>query len=149
MQAGKPFIERKIHPTIIVKAFYKAMTESVKIIKEVAVPLDIKDDKAVSEAMWACIGTKFSSRWGTLVVDMAVKAVRVVMTGDANLGKLTADMKRFAKVEKIPGGEIGDCRVLNGCMLNKDIIHANMRRQIKKPRILLLDCPLEYKKGES
>lgn len=24
-----------------------------------------------------------------------------------------------------------------------------MRRRIEKPRILLLDCPLEYKKGES
>jgi len=24
-----------------------------------------------------------------------------------------------------------------------------MRRSIKNPRILLLDCPLEYKKGES
>jgi len=24
-----------------------------------------------------------------------------------------------------------------------------MRREIKNPRVLLLDCPLEYKKGES
>jgi len=24
-----------------------------------------------------------------------------------------------------------------------------MRRHIKNPRIILLDCPLEYKKGES
>jgi len=24
-----------------------------------------------------------------------------------------------------------------------------MRREVKNPRILLLDCPLEYKKGES
>ncbi len=149
MMAGKPFIERKIHPTIIVKSFYKALTEGVKIIKEVAKPLDLKDEKAVSQAMWACIGTKFSSRWGSLIVDMAIQSVRVVMTGDQNMGKLTADMKRFAKVEKIPGGEIGECRVLNGVMLNKDIIHANMRRHIKNPRVLLLDCPLEYKKGES
>lgn len=34
-------------------------------------------------------------------------------------------------------------------MVNKDITHPKMRRVIKKPRILLLDCPLEYKKGES
>ena len=25
----------------------------------------------------------------------------------------------------------------------------NMRRQIRNPRIILLDCPLEYKKGEN
>lgn len=27
--------------------------------------------------------------------------------------------------------------------------HSKMRRRIENPRILLLDCPLEYKKGES
>lgn len=34
-------------------------------------------------------------------------------------------------------------------MLNKDVTHAKMRRYIENPRIILLDCPLEYKKGES
>jgi T-complex protein 1 subunit gamma len=34
-------------------------------------------------------------------------------------------------------------------MFNKDITHPNMRRRIENPRIILLDCPLEYKKGES
>jgi len=52
-------------------------------------------------------------------------------------------------VEKVPGGEIEQSRVLNGIMLNKDITHPKMRRRITKPRIVLLDCPLEYKKGES
>jgi len=34
-------------------------------------------------------------------------------------------------------------------MLNKDITHPQMRRRIEKPRVILLDCPLEYKKLES
>lgn len=34
-------------------------------------------------------------------------------------------------------------------MINKDITHPRMRRNIKNPRIVLLDCSLEYKKGES
>jgi T-complex protein 1 subunit gamma len=38
---------------------------------------------------------------------------------------------------------------MNGVVLNKDITHPDMRRRIKNPRIVLLDCPLEYKKGES
>jgi hypothetical protein len=39
--------------------------------------------------------------------------------------------------------------VLDGIIINKDITHPKMRRRIENPRILLLDCPLEYKKGES
>jgi len=42
-----------------------------------------------------------------------------------------------------------ECVVLDGVMLNKDIVHPKMRREIKNPRVLLLDCNLEYKKGES
>lgn len=35
-------------------------------------------------------------------------------------------------------------------MFNKDVVvPGRMRRRISNPRILLLDCPLEYKKGES
>ena len=39
--------------------------------------------------------------------------------------------------------------MLKGIMLNKDVTHPKMRRYIEKPRIVLLDCNLEYKKGES
>lgn len=39
--------------------------------------------------------------------------------------------------------------MLRGVMVNKDVTHPRMRRMIKEPRIVLLDCSLEYKKGES
>jgi len=42
-----------------------------------------------------------------------------------------------------------ESRVLAGLMLNKDVVHEQMRRKIVNPRIILLDCGLEYKKGES
>jgi len=58
-------------------------------------------------------------------------------------------VKRYAKIEKIPGGVLEDCMVLDGVMFNKDVTHPQMKRDIKNPRVILLDCPLEYKKGES
>merc|ERR1719412_2786963 len=64
-------------------------------------------------------------------------------------GKKEIDIKRYAKVEKIPGGTIEESRVLNGVMFNKDVTHPKMKRRIENPKILLLDCNLEYKKGES
>merc|ERR1712168_1287846 len=64
-------------------------------------------------------------------------------------GRTEIDIKRFAKVEKVPGGSIEDSVVLNGVMMNKDITHPKMKRRIEQPRILLMDCGLEYTKGES
>lgn len=50
---------------------------------------------------------------------------------------------------QVPGGPIEECQVLSGIMVNKDVTHPKMKRRIESPRIVLLDCPLEYKKGES
>ncbi len=99
-------------------------------------------------ALQSCIGTKFASRWGNLIADLSLKATRIIFKG-GNTNKLNLEIKRYAKIEKIPGGTLDESEVLNGVMVNKDITHPKMRRVIKKPRILLLDCPLEYKKGES
>merc|ERR1711988_42713 len=95
----------------------------------------------------SCTGTKFVAKFATLMVDLSLTAVQTVVTED--MGRKEIDIKRYAKVEKIPGGDVDDCRVLKGVMINKDVVHAKMRRRIEKPRILLLDCTLEYKKGES
>jgi T-complex protein 1 subunit gamma len=59
------------------------------------------------------------------------------------------DIKRYAKVEKIPGGTESMSTVLDGVMINKDLTHPAMRKRIENPRIILLDCALEYKKAES
>jgi T-complex protein 1 subunit gamma len=95
----------------------------------------------------SAIGTKFVIRWSDLMCRLALDTIRTISADDA--GVRTVDIKRYACVEKVPGGEIESSRVLSGVMLNKDIVHPQMRRRIRKPRIVLLDCPLEYKKGES
>lgn len=94
-----------------------------------------------------CTGTKFISRFSNMLVDLALEAVQTIYIEDG--GRKELDIKRYAKVEKIPGGNIEDSRVLKGVMLNKDVTHGKMRRRIEKPRVLLLDCSLEYKKNES
>lgn len=149
MQVARPFIEKEIHPTVIVGAYHKALEDIIAMIDGLATSIDINDDEDIKKALTSCVGTKFAARWGTLIIDLALAACRTIMKGVTNVAKLNLEIKRFAKVEKIPGGMIEDCKVLDGVMMNKDITHPQMRREIKNPRILLLDCPLEYKKAES
>jgi T-complex protein 1 subunit gamma len=143
-----PQLERNIHPVVIISAFKRALSDALSIIEEISIPVDINDDKAMYTLISSSIGTKFVSRWSELMCSLALKAVRTV-TFDQGGGGKEVDIKRYARVEKIPGGEIEESRVLDGVMLNKDITHPKMRRRIENPRIVLLDCPLEYKKGES
>ncbi|KAI9737525.1 MAG: T-complex protein 1 subunit gamma [Cirrosporium novae-zelandiae] len=143
-----PQLERNIHPVVIIQAFKHALADALEIIEEISAPVNIDDDKAMYGLISASIGTKFVSRWSELMCSLALKAVRTV-SFEAGGGKKEVDIKRYARVEKVPGGEIEDSQVLDGIMLNKDITHPKMRRKIENPRIILLDCPLEYKKGES
>lgn len=149
MQAAQPYIENNIHPTVVVRAYYKALEHCLKHLEEIAVKIDINNDDEIKKALSSCVGTKFAARWGELVTNLALKASRIIMTGLKDTSKLNLEIKRYARIEKIPGGLLDECQVLNGVMLNKDVTHSGMRRHIKNPRVLLLDCPLEYKKGES
>ena len=64
--------------------------------------------------------------------------------------KREVEIKKYAKIEKIPGGAMEDCKVLDGVMFTKDVVNpSRMQRVVENPRILLLDCPVEYKKGEN
>ena len=119
---------------------------------KVAQKVDLNDPAQLVKVVQSCIGTKFISRWSDLAVKIAIDAVKTVTVenSDAESGAAKEiDTKRYAKVEKIPGGTIEDSRVLRGVMFNKDVTHPKMARRIENPRILLLDCNLEYKKGES
>ena len=146
-QAAEIFIGKRVHPTIVVNAYFKALEEIMKLVEEMGVDIDIESDEDITKIVKSCIGTKFAHKYGNLIVDLAIKAVKTVVRQTGKTVEI--DLKRYAKVEKIPGGLIDESIVLDGVMFNKDVTHGQMRRVIENPRIVLIDCPLEYKKGES
>jgi len=149
LHVAEPFLEKNMHPTVICRGFTRALEDAVNFIDEISFPIDVNNDEQMLNIISSCIGTKFTSRFGSLMSDLALKAVRCVMV-KPKTGQTEIDIKKYAKIEKIPGGSIDDCKVLDGVMFSKDVVApGRMRRSIKNPRILLLDCPLEYKKGEN
>jgi T-complex protein 1 subunit gamma len=147
LQAAQSFIEKDMHPTVIVSAYFQALEKALEITNKIAIDINPDDEKEVEKIVRSSVATKFVSKWGDQVCKMAIQAVKRVMINKN--GRREIDTKRYAKVEKIPGGTIEECAVLDGVMINKDLTHPQMRKRIENPRIILLDCPLEYKKGES
>ncbi|XP_074649895.1 T-complex protein 1 subunit gamma-like [Tubulanus polymorphus] len=143
-----PFLGQQMHPTVIISALKQALEDLLDILKQKAsVPIDINNKDEMMKIVRSCIGTKFVNKWSDLICSIALKAVSTVSLEEG--GRKEIDIKRYAKVEKVPGGAIEDSEVLNGVMINKDVVHSKMKRRIENPRIVLLDCNLEYKKGES
>jgi T-complex protein 1 subunit gamma len=142
-----PLLESSFHPTIIVSGYYKALQKALDTCNKICKVVNTENPDELRNIVLSAIGTKFSARWGHQMVDIAIDAVKKVVIKRGDYTEI--DVKRYIRIEKIPGGELADCGVLNGVMFNKDVTHSKMRRRIENPRILLLDCPLEYKKGDS
>lgn len=148
LSAALPFLEQNMHPTVIISAYRQALEDIITILKDkISTPVDVNNEQQMTNVIQSCIGTKMISKWGGLACKIALDAVRTVCVEEN--GRKEIDIKRYAKVERIPGGSIEESCVLRGVMLNKDVTHPKMKRKIEKPRIVLLDCNLEYKKGES
>jgi len=148
LAVAEQFLQQQMHPTIVISAYRQALEEACKLLKEkVAVPIDVNNKDEMIRIIKSCIGTKFISKWSDMACKIALEAVSAVSLEEN--GRKEIDIKRYAKIEKIPGGSMEESQVLKGVMINKDVVHSRMSRRIENPRILLLDCNLEYKKGES
>lgn len=146
---AEPLLKRGLHPIVITQGYQRALDCLLTIAPKLAFAVDTTDKDTMLKVIDNSLGTKFVNRWSELMCSLAYDAVRIVSRALANGTSTDIDIKRFARVEKIPGATMDDCAVLDGCILNKDIIHPQMRKAIQDPRIVLLDCPLEYKKAQS
>jgi len=148
MSVATPFLEQQMHPTVIISAYRRCLEDLITILKDkVSVPVNPNNREEMVKIIKSALGTKFVKKWMDMACEIALEATQCVKIEED--GRMEIDIKRYAKVEKIPGGTIEDSKVLRGVMVNKDVVHQKMRRKIVNPRIILLDCNLEYKKGES
>lgn len=147
LAVSEQFLEQQMHPTVIISAYRKALDDMVTVLKEISTPVDVNNREMMLKIINSAINTKVINLWADLACNIALDAVKTVEFEEN--GRKEIDIKQYAKVEKIPGGIVEESCVLRGVMVNKDITHPKMRRHIKNPRIVLLDCSLEYKKGES
>jgi len=147
LSRAEPWLEKNIHPQIIIVAYKKALEDALEIMGNFSVPIDSNNRAEALKIIGSSLGTKFINRWSDLFCGLALDSVRTVYIEDN--GRKEIDIKRYIRIEKLPGGEISDSSLIMGVMLNKDVVHNAMRRRIENPRIILLDCPLEYKKAES
>jgi T-complex protein 1 subunit gamma len=147
LAVAEPFLERNMHPTVIIGAYMRALEDAGRLMESFSFSVKLDQKEEMKKIIRCCLGTKLITRWADLMCNLALQAVKTVAIYED--GRTEIDIKRYARIEKIPGGDMEDCCILTGVMLNKDIVHPKMRRRIENPRVMLLDCSLEYKKGES
>lgn len=95
------YLERNIHPIVIISAFHHALEDALKALEDISIPIDVNNKAEMTRLIQSTIGTKFVNQWSGLMCDLALDAVKTVST-EVN-GKREVDIKRYARVEKVYG----------------------------------------------
>jgi T-complex protein 1 subunit gamma len=137
-------LDKNIHPIRICRALTKALRICCSTLENAAIALD-GNEEARLKIINASISTKVCTILKVPIDRLALDAVKKIYVKEEN----SCDLKNNLRVERILGGNFLESEVIDGVLINKDIMHPQMRRMIESPRIVILEAPLEYKKGES
>lgn len=145
LKKATDLIDSNIHPTIIAGGYRLACTKAQEILDEVAMPIDVKDKKALKVVAETSMISKSVNASREYLADLAVKAVTAVAEQEGK--KWNVDMDNIQIVKKT-GGSTEDSEFIQGIILDKDPVHPQMPRKLEKAKIALLDVAIEVQKTE-
>ena len=142
---AEQLLDKDVHPMIVVDGYKLAAEKALEILEDVAIKVDPMDKSMLKKVASIALATKMLSEYADEVSDFVVRAVLEVAEKDAKGYKVDIDN---IKVEKKPGESISDTRLIQGVLLDKEVVHPGMPKRIENAKIVLLNCPLEVEKTE-
>lgn len=155
LENAEELIAKDVHPTVIIEGYDRAAERAIAILREVADKVESSDKDSLIKIAQTAMASKLVSfdegHLARLVVDAVLAVAEKVESKSSstkrNAGNLKVDIDNI-KVEKKAGGSIKDTRLLNGIVLDKEVVHSEMPRRIQDAHIALLSSPLEIEKPE-
>jgi thermosome len=146
LENAESLITQEVHPTIIVDGYRKAAKKAKQFLVEIADVVTANDKSILNKIAKTSMQTKLVRKDSTLLADLVVKAVSAVSEREGE--NFTVDVDDI-KVEKKAGGSINDSNIIQGIVLDKEIVHAGMPKKIDDAKIALLNAALEISKTET
>ncbi len=145
LENAESLINQDVHPTIIVDGYRKAQKKVIQFLKEIAEEVTANDKSILMKIAKTSMQTKLVRKESDHLAELIVKAVIAVAEKDS--GKFTIDQDDV-KVEKKAGGSMKDCVLIEGIVLDKEVIHGGMPKKITDAKIALINNALEIDKTE-
>jgi thermosome len=146
LEYAESLINQDVHPTIIVDGYKKAAKKAIQFVQEVADKVTAQDKSILLKIAKTAMQTKLVKKESAHLADLVVKAVFAVVEKDGD--NFTVDEDNI-KVEKKAGGSMRDCGLIQGIILDKEVVHGGMPKKIDDAKIALLNTALEISKTET
>ncbi|MBT3329455.1 MAG: thermosome subunit [Nitrosopumilus sp.] len=142
---AEDLLKKDVHSSTIIEGFQAASEKTLEIYSQLSKKIQ-PDDRAsllkiASTSMQSKLISEDSTNLSKVVVDAILSIA--VKKGD----QYSVDLENI-KVEKKPGGSIDDTQIIQGIVLDKEIVHSGMPTRIENASIALINSALEIEKTE-
>ena len=146
LEYAETLINQDVHPTIIVDGYRKAAKKAKQYLEEIAETVTANDKAMLLKVAKTSMQTKLVRKESGFLADLVVKSVSAVVEKEGADFKVDED---DIKVEKKAGGSIRDCSIIQGIILDKEVVHGGMPKKIDEAKIALINTALEISKTET
>jgi len=146
LEHAESLINQDVHPTIIVDGYRKAAKKAKQFLQEISDVVTANDKSILQKIAKTSMQTKLVRKDSTQLAELVVKAVSAI--AERNEDGFVIDIDDI-KVEKKAGGSIKDCSIIQGIVLDKEIVHGGMPKKINDAKIALINSALEINKTET
>ncbi len=145
LSKSEELLDKNIHPTVIIDGFKMAQEKALEVLEKIALPVDLKKQDYLKKAAVTSMASKLVAEYKEYLADIAVKAMLAV--AEKEDGGYKADVDDVL-VEKKTGESLKETSLINGIVIDKEIVHSGMPKRVEKAKIALLDAALEIEKTE-
>ena len=146
LEKAEELIDKNVHPTVVVEGFKKANTKAIDILRGTAVKVDVEDKDFLNNLAITSMASKMVSTDAQYLSKIVVDSV-LSISDKTSANKVKVDIDNI-KVEKKSGGSINDTQIINGILLDKEVVHGGMPKRVENAKIALISSPLEIEKTE-
>jgi thermosome len=142
---AEDLVEKNVHPTVIIDGYRKAADKALEILEDIAVSVKSEDKSFLKKVAMTSMASKLVAENREYLADIATSAVLHVARRIGGGSKVDLD---DVMVEKKPGESVVDTELIEGLVLDKEVVHSDMPKRVEDARIALVDTALEVKKTE-
>ena len=145
LEKAEKLLEKDVHSTVIIDGYEAASAKALELLVELATVIKPDDRESLIKIAKTSMQSKLVSEDSVPLSKLVVDAILKIVEIDGE--KHSVDLDNL-KVEKKAGGSIDDTSLINGIVLDKEIVHSGMPTKIEKARIALVNAALEVEKTE-
>ncbi len=146
LSKAEELIAKDVHPTVIVDGYRMASEKAIEILKNASTKVDPTDRQILGKIARTSMASKLVSVNAEPLSKIVVDAV-IAVSEKASNNNLKVDVDNI-KVEKKAGGSVEDTKLIQGIVLDKEVVHGAMPKRIDDAKIALLNAALEIEKTE-